>query len=214
LHEAQESRIDAARALFLQNPLNRPVLYSILKACSNESWYLDELEAHIAGLDEFEKATQPPYFLIEWLVEAQVLDSWEVDVEGVEITPVSKEGLTEDEIDDLVAATVYRTNAAGEAILDEFSPKSRLAESLDLHPARIDTYIEVLEFCAEERSLRELDGLLRGRDVLMDGREAGERPMQPSVFVDKLAAIGAIIFKEGWVITEEGKELLESIKDR
>jgi hypothetical protein len=39
----------------------------------------------------------------------------------------------------------------------------------------------------------------------MLGRSEGDRPLQPSVFLDKLAATGAIVWSEGWIITEEGK---------
>ena len=205
---------EKAQTLLNQNPLNRPALYTILKACSQKTWFLSDLEVYIQSLDEYQKATQPPYFLVQWLVDALVLNTWEIDAHGEEITPERIEGLTEDEIDDLAVDTAFKTNAAGMKILEEFSPKSRLMELLEISPARYDTYLEVLEFLREERSFADLDRLLRGKAILMDGRMEGERPMQPSVFVDKLSAVGGIIFREGWVLTEEGKELLDTIKNK
>ena len=206
------AREEKARALLIQNPLNRPALYAILKACSKEVWFLDDLEAYIQSLAEFENATQPPYFLIQWLVEAFALDTWEVDAHGEKITPERTEGLTEDEIDDLAVATAFQISETGKTILAEFSPKSRLMDLLEIRPARFDAYLEVLEFVQEKRTLSEIDKLLRGTPILMDGRPEGENPMQPSVFVDKLAAAGGILYQEGWIITEEGKELLDTIK--
>jgi len=207
-----DGQAEKARVLFTQNPLHRPILYAILKACSEEAWQLEELEVHIQSLAEFKKATQPPFVLIQWLSDADLLDSWGVDLYGEDITPERCEGLTQDEIEDLSASTAFKTSATGLVILEEFSPKDRLMELLNNSPARYDTYLEVLEFLLEERPFTELDKLLRGKSVLMDGRAEGEGPMQPSVFVDKLAAAGGIVYREGWIITQEGKELLEKIK--
>jgi len=210
--QGEDAKVEATRTLFIQNTINRPVLQLILKVCSQQDWPLDELEDFILSRDEFAKATQPPYFLIQWLVKSGALDSWEIDARGQELTPDRLEGLSEDEIDDLAVNTVYRANQVGAIILDEFSPKTRLSQLLELKPGRYDTYIEVLEFLQEKHSLAEIYKLLQDNPVLMDGRTYSEGPMLPSVFIDKLSAAGGITFREGWMITEEGKELLDSIK--
>ena len=210
--QGEDAKVEATRTLFIQNTINRPVLQLILKVCSQQDWPLDELEDFILSRDEFAKATQPPYFLIQWLVKSGALDSWEIDARGQELTPDRLEGLSEDEIDDLAVNTVYRANQVGAIILDEFSPKTRLSQLLELKPGRYDTYIEVLEFLQEKHSLAEIYKLLQDNPVLMDGRTYSEGPMLPSVFIDKLSAAGGITFREGWMITEEGKELLNSIK--
>ena len=207
-----DGQAEKARVLFIQNPLHRPVLYAILRACSEEVWQLEELEVYIQSLAEFKKATQPPFILIQWLKDAKLLDSWGIDHYGADITPERCEGLTPDEIEDLAASTAFKASPTGLLILDEFNPQDRLMHLLNISPARYDTYLEVLEFLQQERPFTELDRLLRGKSVLMDGRAQDEGPMQPSVFVDKLAAAGGIVFREGWIITQEGKELLEKIK--
>jgi hypothetical protein len=84
----------------------------------------------------------------------------------------------------------------------------------EIVPERFDTYREVLEFLSNHRSYAEVDALLRDRDILMSGRGGGERPLQPSVFIDKLATAGGITWNDGWVITEEGKEVLENIREQ
>ena len=206
------NQTEKARVLLTQNPLYRHALYAILRACSEEDWQLDELEAYILTLDEYGNTSQPPYTLIQWLDDALVLDTWEIDAHGEKLTPERCVDLTEDEIDDLAVSTVFRANSAGMMILDEFSPKARLMELFYASPLRVDTYLEVLEFLREKRLYADLDQLLRGREVLMDGRGDDEGPMQPSVYVDKLSSAGGIVYREGWIITREGKEFLETYK--
>jgi hypothetical protein len=172
------------------------------------------LEDFIVEQPENKSVTQPPYFLIQWLVDAGSLDTYELDAEGNDVTNERKEGLDEDEIDDLVADTAYRTNEAGLAVIEKFSPKNRTMELLAIVPERFDTYIEMLDFLTERRSFAEVSKLLLGRDVLMSGRNADDRPLQPSVFIDKLADAGSIAWSDGWIITEEGKELLEVIREQ
>lgn len=208
-----DRKVEQARALLVQNPLCRPALYRILATCAPERILLHDLEDRILAMEEYEGVTQPPFFLMQWLVDVHALDMFELDDEGYDVTEERKEGLSEDEIDDLVVDFSYRTNEVGFALLGEFQPAERLQELLTVVPERYDTYIEVLEFVAEPRSYAEIDELLRGRDILMFGREPDDRPMQPSVFVDKLAATGSIVYNEGWHISEEGKEFLRRSKE-
>jgi len=208
---AFQAKVLGAIDLLQANNLNRMILYGILRACEDKQWPLHELEDYIQEQPDYASATQPPYFLISWLVEREALDALEIDQEGNLITSDMKEGLSEDEIDDLVADLAFSTTEVGRMVIEEFSPASRLIPLMQSVPDRYDTYVEVLEFLQEKHSYLEVDRLLRGRDVLMSGREANDRPMQPSVFVDKLAQAGSISFNNGWVITKEGKEILDTI---
>jgi hypothetical protein len=209
-----EEKVEHACHLLLANSLNRPSLYQILKACSTGRWLLADLEQHIQERPEFSTATQPPYFLVQWLVDAHALDEFDLDAAGEVLEPQRFEGLSEDEIDDLIEDFAFETNEVGAEVLERFSPKHRLMELLDIVPERYDTYIEVLGFLEQKRPFAEVDALLRGREILRSGREPGEPPMQPSVFIDKLAAAGGAVWSDGWQITEEGKELLETIRER
>jgi hypothetical protein len=197
-------KVDKACALLLQNPVNRPILYRILRICETERVFLNALEEQIQQQPEFASVVHPPFFLIQWLADVEALDVFDLDKEGNEVSPEQLEGLTDDEIDDLVVTSVFQTSVIGLEVIKEFSPESRLIEVLNIAQERYDTYIEVLEFLTKKRPLVEIDKLLRGRDVLMSGRNPGDNPMQPSVFVDKLAAAGGIIYNDGWQITPEG----------
>jgi hypothetical protein len=203
---------DKTCSLLRSNPLYRPILFRILTSCNGTRHLLPELEGHIAAFPEFARSTHPQYSLIMWLTEAGALDMLEIDAEGKVLTDERKTGLSTDEIDDLVENWAFETTEVGRAVIDEFNPQQRISELLSAVPERYETYIEVLEFLQEKRPFAEVDALLRGRDILMFGREPGDRPLQPSVFIDKLAACGGIAFNDGWMITKEGKELLDTVR--
>jgi hypothetical protein len=207
-------RLEDARSLLIQNPLSRPVLYRILKDCAPARFALHPLEKHIQEMSEYTQLTQPPYFLLKWLMDAQALDMFELDAEGADVTPERTKGLSEDEIDDLVVDFAFQTSEVGKVVLEEFDPNNRLSALLVEVPERYDTYRELLEFLKEKRTYAEVDELLRGRPILMLGRAADDRPIQPSVFIDKLAATGSIVFDEGWQVTAEGERFLERTEEK
>jgi hypothetical protein len=207
---AFEQSVDRTIHLLLSNNLNRPTLYRILSATATEPMRLFDLEELIQAMPEFKNATQPPYFLIDWLIKTEALSFTEVDAQGIPITDEQREGKTEDEIDDMIEDMIIETTAVGRETLAVFDPEQRLADLLQDVPERFDTYLEVLDFLTEKHSYNEVDQLLRDRPILMSGRAQDDRPMQPSVFVDKLAAAGGIIFDRGWVITPEGRAVLKA----
>lgn len=206
-----DRKVEHIGALLFANNLNRPVLYRILDTVEPGALPVFDLEDRIQAMPEFKVATQPPYFLIEWLVKAEALDFIEVDDAGQPVTDERRVGKTEDEIDDMIADMLIKITAVGREALKVFSPLQRLQDLLDEIPERLDTYTEVLRFVTEKRAFGEIDQLLQGRPILMSGRQSTDNPMQPSVFVDKLAAAGGIIYDDGWIVTPEGKEMLEGI---
>ena len=196
-----------------RNPLNREIHFKTLAFCCTRR-LLPEVEDFIAACPEFASAEQSPYFLLQFLLKGHGIDSFEVDADGQVVTPEQKEGLSEDEIDDLVAQTAYETNAVGRQYIELKSPQNRLLELLGLTPEYYDTYIEVLGFLTEKRSLASVDSMLRGRQVLMANRDPDDRPVQPSVFIDKLERAGGIFWEKGWQTTPAGRELLQVLEER
>ncbi|MDR1713793.1 MAG: hypothetical protein LBR39_06555, partial [Coriobacteriales bacterium] len=173
-------KVERSCALLLQNPSVRPILYRILKLCSSQRVFLHDLEEQIQQQPEYAGVVHPPYTLIQWLVDVEALDCFELDEQGADISPGQLAGLTADEADDLVADWAYLITSIGQDTLEAFDPSSRLTQTMNSVPERYDTYLEVLEFLTEKRSLREIDGLLRGREVLMTGRGADDTPIKPS----------------------------------
>ena len=196
----------------VKHPLHREMLYKILVFCQ-ESRDLNEIEEKITTFAEFKKAATSQYHLIEVLENAGGLERFELDEEGDLVTLDRKEGLTEDEIDDLVWSYAFMTTPAGVAVVEQHTPRARIIELLNLVPERKDTYVELLDFCSEEpRTYNEICGLLKGRDALVRFVDGEPQTMQPSVFVDKLEAAGGMEWRDGWVLTEEGRAYLEELR--
>lgn len=196
-----------------RNPLQRELFYKVLSFCQ-ESKPLREIEQMVMALPGFERTSTNAYHFIAVMENAGGLERFELDDEGDVVDDARKAGLTEDEIDDLVAEYVFMTTPAGQAVVEQHTPRARIIELLGLVPERRDTYIEIMEFLAEEpRTYNEVTQLLDGRDVLwhLDSKGNPEL-MQPSVFLDKLHSAAAIEWHQGWQLSEEGRAYLDELK--
>ena len=196
-----------------RNPLQRELFYKVLSFCQ-ESKPLREIEQMVMALPGFERTSANAYHFIAVMENAGGLERFELDDEGDVVDDARKAGLTEDEIDDLVAEYAFMTTPAGQAVVEQHTPRARIIELLGLVPERRDTYIELMEFLAEEpRTYNEVTQLLDGRDVLwhLDSKGNPEL-MQPSVFLDKLHDAAAIEWQQGWQLSEEGRAYLDELK--
>ena len=196
-----------------RNPLQRELFYKLLTFCQ-ESKPLREIEQMVMALPGFERTSANAYHFIAVMENAGGLERFELDDEGDVVDDARKAGLTEDEIDDLVAEYAFMTTPAGQAVVEQHTPRARIIELLGLVPERRDTYIELMEFLAEEpRTYNEVTQLLDGRDVLwhLDSKGNPEL-MQPSVFLDKLHDAAAIEWQQGWQLSEEGRAYLDELK--
>lgn len=208
-----EERIEFLRKAVLCHPGHREILYKTLKYCC-ERHLLNDVEEYIADCPEFKSANQTPYHLLMFMVDGGGVELLELGHDGEVILPEQTEGLTEDEIDDLIDDFAFETNEYGRDLVEQMSPKRRILDLLEITPEFYDSFIEVMEFLTEKHSLADVDRLLRGRDVLKVGVEPGTPLIQPSVFVDKLEKAGGIYWKDGWIITNEGQEVLETLLKR
>ncbi len=196
-----------------RNPLQRELFYKVLSFCQ-ESKPLREIEQMVMALPGFERTSANAYHFIAVMENAGGLERFELDDEGDVVDDARKAGLTEDEIDDLVAEYAFMTTPAGQAVVEQHTPRARIIELLGLVPERRDTYIELMEFLAEEpRTYNEVTQLLDGRDVLWHLDSKGNpKLMQPSVFLDKLHDAAAIEWHQGWQLSEEGHAYLDELK--
>ena len=132
-----------------RNPLQRELFYKVLSFCQ-ESKPLREIEQMVMALPGFERTSANAYHFIAVMENAGGLERFELDDEGDVVDDARKAGLTEDEIDDLVAEYAFMTTPAGQAVVEQHTPRARIIELLGLVPERRDTYIELMEFLAEE----------------------------------------------------------------
>ncbi len=115
-----EEKLAALNTCVMRHPLNREILYKALAFCGQER-LLNEAEDYIASLPQFELATQNQYYMLMSLVRAHGLEFIERDDDGNIVTAAMKEGLTEDEADDLVATWSFKTTEVGDAFVDRKS---------------------------------------------------------------------------------------------
>ena len=135
-----------------RQPLLREIMYKIMDLCRTET-ELHDLEDAVDGFPEYAIIRQSALSIADILVKNHGLEVIERDGEGNVVLPEQKEGLTEDEVDDLVATINYRTTSFGEDYVRANRPAVRLEQMLNLNPERRETYAEVLQFLDEEPRL-------------------------------------------------------------
>lgn len=208
-----EEAVAQIQSTLNSTPRYSEIEYRILEYCKTRRT-LVEVEDMVLGLPQFPACDQNPYRLIFFMEDCGGLQRFELDAEGNVVDEEAKEGLSEDEIDDLVWDYAFETTEAGKQAADEMKPEKRMDKLFKLFPQRISTYCDVLEFCKEPRGWKEIDALLQGRDVLKSGSLNWQTnlPLQPTVFIDRLEAAGGLVWDNGWKITEEGRKFLELIE--
>lgn len=194
--------------LITRQPLNRELMMRILAFCVEERTIAD-IDRFAAGFPEASRATENPAYMAKSLAREDGLSIIERAADGHEVTSEEKEGLTEDEIDDLVVLVGYRTTDIGCEIIAEHNPLTRLTDLMGTRPDRADTFDELLRFIAEKpRSYDDVKSLLSGRPVLETVINGRIEVVQPSVFIDKLERAGVLVWDKGWKLTEEGRSYL------
>jgi hypothetical protein len=209
--ESFEGRVAGVEAAVTKQPLHREVLRKTLGFC-REQRGLTAVEEEIASYPEFKYAGQNQYRLISILTEAGGLERLELDEDGGIVTAETKAGLSEDEVDDLVTSFAYITTEAGAAVSEALDPRARIADLLQTEPERVGTFAEILKFCETSRTYGEIETLLVDAGLGWSGVESDEDAVHPSYFVSTLERVGGVVWKDGWLLTDEGREILESIR--
>lgn len=206
-----DEQVAALEKFIRFEPLIREIDYKILVYCATRR-ALGEVEEAIASWPEFAGATRDQYHLITELARHGGLEEVELDAGGHVVTDADKEGLTENEVDDLVVSLAFQTTAVGAAVAVRLDPARRFAELIEQTPARRDAYLALLGFLRAKRSFSEVDAFMRACDVAELARAAGDGGVQPSVFVDKLERAGVAFYDHGWQANEAGIAALEKLE--
>ncbi|MDK7724344.1 hypothetical protein QP551_06505 [Slackia exigua] len=206
-----EEKKRALSRLITRQPLNRELMMRILSFCSEERTIAD-IDEFVAQFPEADRATENPAYMTKSLAREGGLSVVEHAADGRVVAPEEKDGLTEDEVDDLVASVGYLVTDTGRAVAAEHSPAARLADLMGARPDRAETFEELLRFVKEEpRSYDDIKSLLAGRPVLETVINGRTEAVQPSVFVDKLERAGVLAWDKGWKLTEEGRSYLSDL---
>jgi len=134
-----EDRLEALLRIVNNRPSHREILLRVLSFCIEEKEF-GVVEDEIQSYPEFEYAAQNPYRLIKYLLDGEGLEMLEIGFDGMPVSDEQKEGLTEDEIDDLIDCFHLRTTDLGRDVAQEFSPERRMKSIFSLFPDRGQFY--------------------------------------------------------------------------
>ena len=208
---AEQAVEDAIVTSVMSQPLLREILYKTLAYCVEPRDFAD-VEAFIAATDEYAHGhvLQTPCAIARILVDVGGLERADFDAEGRLVDDARRAGLTADEVDDLVESTTLATTEAGAHVVDLLAPSRRIAAQLAQKPHRRDTYLAVLRFCSEPRSLEQIKEMLQTTpDMALDYVTAHQR-LAPDYYIDRLEKTGALVWRGAWVTTEAGLRALAS----
>ncbi len=103
------------------------------------------------------------------------------------------------------------TTEIGQRALEESSPLAKLHALFASEPeSRHPTYRKILEFCQERRMLGQISDMLAG-DPGLEVDERGIVRMQPNAYIGKLDEAGGLTWDNGWITTEEGAEVIDTL---
>lgn len=205
-----EQRYEKLMEVVNNKPSHTEILRKILIYCEERRDFT-RVEEKIQTYSEYPNTGQNPYRLIKYLIDGEGLSLLELDEDENILADEKKEGLTEDEIDDLILSYALETTEVGKAVKDNFAPKRRLNYIFEFFNDRQSIFSDLLQFCREPRSFKEIETLLSGKNLssIKTLHPESGIAIKPTVFVDNMEKAGGIVWKDGWVITKEGEEFLK-----
>lgn len=206
-------RYERLMTVVTNKPSHREILLRTLALCATNQEF-GAVEEAIMGYPEYPAAGQNPYRLITYLVEGGGLEQLACDEEGAVIGAARRAGLTEDEVDDLVHHFTLRATDVGRKVAEDHSTERRLNDLYRLFDDRASYYTELMDFCKQPRTFKDIEALFSGRDLasLRTLHPESGLAIKPTVFIDHMEKAGAIVWqKDGWVLTKEGGAYLETI---
>ena len=207
-----EQRCAQLERAITRHPLMREIMYKMLDYCQVET-ELDALEVEVTAYPEYAACQQSVVAMANILIKHFGLRCIEHAADGSVVSEADKEGLDEDQIDDLVAYLSYETTLEGAHYVEQNRPEARLITLFNLNPQRSETYVELLEFLEQApRSYREIKTMMKGKPALETIIGGRTQTMQPSVFVDQLERAGAIVWNGGWILSSAGTSLLNEMR--
>lgn len=207
--DAPADGVDAVVTCVCSQPPLRETLYKTLAHCAQPRPFA-EVEAFISSQDEFvfSHIEQTPHTLIGMLVDAGGLVRTPLDAQGKPLTPELLAGLSQDEADDLVASFELATTPEGRAAVELLSPQRRIAAQLAQKPHRRPTYLALLSFCREPRTLAQIEAFFADNPDLALDQVTAYHHLSPDYYVDRLEKAGALVWRGAWVTTQAGLDAL------
>lgn len=211
VEQTQEEVLFELASAIHKSPLHREILLRILNTCA-ELKTMGALEKEVASWPEFATAVHDQAWLIERMVEHKGLVRLYLGFDGNTYTQEYVDALSEDDLFEQIEDEAFLTTEAGRMVAEEYSPRTRLTKLLKKVPARMETYLEILDYVkGAPRQYAELYNMLKDNPILVLDAHYQDK-MQPSVFIDKLEQSGVIQWSDGWKLSQEGCEILAEVK--
>lgn len=194
----------------------KEILSDLLNFCFQERAE-EELEAFLTAHKQFADGYHTANKYLFFMQRTGALAEREYDSEGVLMdeerrADLLEQGISEDEIDELVVEWCYITTDVGKEALTQFNPCKRTQEMLATQASsRMASFRRLLEFCKQPRSLEEITNYMADDPGLEIDLQTGVAHMQPSAYIGKLDQSGALTWEGGWKTTEGGMEVLNSL---
>lgn len=186
-------------------PLHRELLLEILAYCAQRR-RLEDIEKQVMASPFYPQAVRSPFSLIAELEQQGALERFEVDTEGCEVTDERKAGLTEDEVDDLVADYEFAVTPDGARVAQECASSARIERVCSSDGVRRAS-AALLGFLQQQpKTAAQLDAFCR-KDP--DACSLAGEGLLASQLLDALEKAGAVVWSGGWTLTDAGKRWLE-----
>jgi hypothetical protein len=186
----------------------REVLYRALVFTQEEKPY-DEVEAQVTEELSKSPAVAEAFTLIDRLVQVGGLtERWYERgscLTAEEAALILEEGGTRAAELDLRLVT----SPEGAEVVASMKVSVRLEELWEAKPQYRSLFLEVLDLCDIPRGLPEISRVLE-QSPLVATYDDSEDKVYPAYFLDRLQEAGALEWKDGWVITDEGRSWREA----
>ena len=209
LQEPNARKMHVEKAMFRRGSFTE-IMRKILQYCKTQRTY-SEAEAEIASYPEFHYVDQSQACIIDILVFAGGLNKYELDSQGKIITEKKKQGLSEDDLDEMVCSFSLETTDAGAAAIEGMNPKNRMRALFESEPERTHIYRQILRLCASPKSFKELESSLLNMPnmpALASQNKLSSLSVFPSALIAKLESAGGLLWDEAWVLTSAGKSFI------
>ena len=207
--QAFEGTVDAVITQVNRLDRTRNLQYHILELC-RKTRRAEEVETFIAALHEMLHSLQEPYVYMDALIDAGGLDSVALDADGNPVDMDAFAAAPEEARAGMIADYDITTTPAGVAALDLLAPKNRMRAKLAEKPERYTTFLAVLDFCREPKTLAEVKRLFEEDSTLNRETTVDRQLLSCDFYLSELERAGGIVWDDGWKCTPEGLEFLRT----
>ena len=193
------------------NPGMRPAARAILDECreqpQEEEALLGRVHAQLAEAREL--PVQPISAVLAMLVREGAIDE-HLEVDGAPYAGTLEDAFEDESIPADAAALIYAsTTSAGEIVLAEEAPDSRVRALFADKPQHVAAFRRVLALCDVEGGLStdELGRALDAEGFLHRDERTGVPGIYPSMYANLLKDVGCLEWERAWKTTEAGRRV-------